>query len=522
MRVSAFVAFGFAWTAGICLLLAGGQAAAIEKAELAAATRSITPDELKRHVDVLSDDSFEGREAGSRGGRAAGNYLWQHFERNGLRGIGDNGSFFQSFNSSARNIVGLLEGSDPELKREIVLIGAHYDHVGYGKPNNSYGPWGYIHNGADDNASGVAGLLEVLDAVKQLPSPPKRSILFALWDGEEQGLLGSQHWTANPTLPLDRIVLAINLDMIGRLRNGKVEVIGSRSGSGLRRLVSEANREAGQGTPLDLDFTYKLKADSDHWPFFARSIPILMFHTGLHGDYHRPSDDAHRINVEGIGRVGRLVLHTVMLAAEAGQEIPFRSVARQETEYHQAAIEQPIPQRPPQFGMSFKQLPGEETQLVVTVVTRGSPAERGGLKEGDRLVSFQGMPIKDEARFRLELLASSGETTLVVERADMAEPVALKITPQGGPVRVGISWRIDEAEPDVVVLTQVVNGSPAQAAGLALRDRIYSVNGERFIGSDQFARLLRSTSSPLEMEVERQGRLQTLSLHLLENVAAAE
>ena len=198
----------------------------------------------------------------------------------GLAPAGDGGTYFQSFNGASRNILGLVEGSDPQLKQQVILLGAHYDHVGYGRANNSFGPCGYIHNGADDNASGVAGLLEVVDAVKQLPTPPKRSILFALWDGEEQGLLGSRHWVGRPTVALSRVAVAINMDMIGRLQeSAALEVYGTRTAAGLRRLVSEANGEAKRWT---IDFDWKLKSDSDHWPFYERRIPILMFHTGLH------------------------------------------------------------------------------------------------------------------------------------------------------------------------------------------------------------------------------------------------
>src|SRR5262249_45517286 len=157
------------------------------------------------------------------------------------------------------NILAVVEGSDPQLRDEYVLIGAHYDHVGYGNARNSYGPFGMIHNGADDNASGVAGMLEVARAVAQLASRPKRSILFAFWDGEEKGLLGSQYWVEHPTVPLKSVTLAINADMIGRLRNATVTVYGVRTVRGLRRLVSHQNQIAN----LLLDFTWENKPDSD-------------------------------------------------------------------------------------------------------------------------------------------------------------------------------------------------------------------------------------------------------------------
>src|SRR5947208_11154718 len=153
------------------LICSSAQAA--DRAALATAAASITKDELKTYVDVLADDTLEGRETGSRGARAAANYVFKAFEKLGAAPAGDGGTYFQSFNASSRNVLSIVEGSDPRLKDQTIVIGAHYDHVGYGSSRNSYGPIGYIHNGADDNASGVAGLLEVLDAVKHLSEAPR-------------------------------------------------------------------------------------------------------------------------------------------------------------------------------------------------------------------------------------------------------------------------------------------------------------------------------------------------------------
>ena len=495
---------GFAVCWSVC-----GLALAVERAELIAAVNSITKEEAKSVVDMLADDSFEGREAGSRGGRAAGNFLMKEMERHGLSPAGDGGTYFQGFNSASRNILGLIEGSDPQLKNEVILIGAHYDHVGYGRQTNSFGPFGYVHNGADDNASGVAGVLEIMGAVKQLSEPPRRSILLVFWDAEEQGLLGSYHWLSAPTLRGKSLVAAINLDMIGRLRNTRLEVYGTRTTTGLRRVISEANREAG----LDIDFNWKMKADSDHWPFFTRSIPSIMFHTGLHENYHRPSDDAHTISPDGIASVTRVVLLTAIDLANRDAVGKFREASRQEHAGTQSWLEQPVAGQSPRFGIPFE-VRGDPPQFVLVGVSPGSPAERAGMRRGDRLVAFQGRPIDSEQRFRLELLAAPGETRFTVERAGVPAPLEVKVTPLGEPIRVGITWRADDAEPDAVLLTQVVYGSAAQIAGLALRDRIYSVNGLPFRGSDEFARLISSQPSPLEFEVERNGRLATVKLEL--------
>ena len=187
-----------------------------EAGTLQAALDSITAPELQKFVETLADDTFEGREAGSRGGRAAGNYLLEQMEKRGLKPAGTDGGYVQEFGRGYRNLLGIVEGSDEKLKKEIIVVGAHYDHVGYGSRSNSFGPLGLIHNGADDNASGSSGLLELMEAVQKLPRAPKRSILFVYWDGEEKGLLGSRHWTSAPTLPLERVKFCVNVDMIGR------------------------------------------------------------------------------------------------------------------------------------------------------------------------------------------------------------------------------------------------------------------------------------------------------------------
>ena len=498
--------FGFALS-----LVASGTATAIERAEILAAVSSITKEEAQELINILADDSFEGREAGSRGGRAAGNLLMKEFEKAGLTPAGDGKSYFQDFQGSSRNILGLLEGSDRLLKHEIILLGAHYDHVGYGRATNSLGPIGYIHNGADDNASGVSGVLEIAEAVRQLGTPPRRSILFALWDAEEQGLLGSQHWLTSPTLDKSRIVAAVNLDMIGRLRDSRLEVFGTRTGTNMRRIVSYANRDAG----LDLDFSWTLKADSDHWSFFRQSIPSIMFHTRLHDDYHRPSDDPHTINAQGVENVSRLALLTVLELAERDGAHAFRESSRGEHAGTRAWLEQPVAPQAPRWGIPFE-WKGEPGNIVLTGVSPGSPADRAGLKTGDRVVAFRGKPIQSEERFRLELLGAAGECAFTVERDGAGSLLEIKVTPAGSPIRVGVTWRTDDAEPGSVVLTQVVYGSAANNAGLAIRDRIYTVNGKQFANEDEFATLLATSSTPLHLEVERQGRVSTVRLDVLD------
>jgi hypothetical protein len=358
----------------------------------------------------------------------------------------------------------------------------------------------------------------MLDAVKRLPQPPRRSLLFAFWDSEEGGLHGSRHWVSRPTVPLQKVVLDINIDMIGRLKNNRMELLGSRTAPGLRRLVSETN---GAG-PTTIDFDWKIKPDSDHWPFYEKRIPYLMFHTGLHGDYHRPSDDAHLVNHEGLAAVTKMVFEFAIRLADEEQVPAFREAARSETGSSPASLEQAVSQQPPRFGLPFRIDAGDEPKFFVTALTAGSPAEKSGIRAGDRLLEFQGEPIRDDGRFRLQLLAASGETTFLVQRPGSETPLLFKIIPTGDPIRVGITWRLDDGEPGTAIVTQVIYGSAAHAAGVKFADRVYSIGGRSFKSQTELLNVLSNATSPLEMVLERDGRLRTATLTLLSEPPAAE
>ncbi len=495
----------------VCAILVLGpiSRAAENNAALTAAA-TITASELKSHVDVLADDSLEGREGGSRGGKAAGGYLAAEMQKLGLKGGGDSGSFFQSFPGGQRNLLGVWEGSDPELKKQYVVIGAHYDHVGYGSRTNSFGPTGYIHNGADDNASGVAGLLEIIEAFTSIEAHPQRSVLFAMWDGEEKGLLGSKHWLRQPTVSTKDVVLYINLDMIGRLRKSQVEVYGTRTTKGLRWLTNQAN----QAEKLVLDYTWEMKENSDHYSFYERGMPTMMFHTGLHDNYHRPSDDAHLINNDGIQQVAKLVFGLAYEVANSKQTFAFRSESRREDPYQRRIFEQPIAPSPPRLGVEWQDPKAGEAGVVIAKVTTGLPAAKAGFKTGDRLVKFDGQEVTGDMQLRQAVLAAPSPAEAEVIRAEQAEPVKLTIELNGAPIRVGITWRDDPAEPNCVLITQVVYGSAAHAAGLKERDRIYEVGGKSFTGSTEFLQLINESASPLDVLAERSGILKHYSLTL--------
>ena len=243
----------------------------------------------------------------------------------------------------SRNVLASLPGSDSELGKEFVIIGAHLDHVSGNEDT--------IYNGADDDASGIAGLLAIAEAFAASPERPRRSILFAAWNAEERGLLGSYYYVAHPSFPLDQTRLMLQMDMIGRNEEipdsenhrfrglteqtaeenrNSLNVLGYSRSSDIRRLVDDSNRWIG----LSLKFRYDnhsldLLRRSDHWPFLNRGIPVAFFHTGLHPDYHRATDTAEKINYDKMEKIVRLVFLSAWTAANAVQPPALSRVGHQ-------------------------------------------------------------------------------------------------------------------------------------------------------------------------------------------------
>ncbi len=487
----------------------GGSAA--ENAAFEAALSSITRDEAKVLVEALADDIFEGREAGARGGRAAAGYLVDQLKQLDVRPAGTTDEYYQPFGGNYRNILVAIDGADAELAKEWIVVSAHYDHVGYGNSRNSYGPTGYIHNGADDNASGTAALLEVIEAFSASGIRPRRSLLFVFFDAEEQGLLGSKHWVGQPTVPLEKIPVMVNVDMVGRLREQRLTVHGTRSAAGLRQIVSRQNPHA----DLRIDFTWKNRANSDHYPFFERNIPFLMLHTGLHDDYHRPSDDADKLNLDGIEQAARLLFALTHELATRESLPGFRAAARGESEWQRRRAARRLAPAAPRLGVRWSD-DDENVELkeglVLTEVVPGYAAYREGLRTGDRVLEFAGERVTSGLQFRGLILWATSPVAVRFVRGEGAEPQLLSVNLDGPPVRLGISFRTDEASPGEMIVNRVTAGSPAARAGLKLRDRIYRVGERTFADRAEFLNLVNTLPSPIPLLVEREGYLQTLTL----------
>lgn len=473
--------------------------AAERNASFSHALDSIRLETLQEHVDYLADDRLEGREAGSRGGLEAAKYIQQQFSATGIGPGGVDGGYTQPFAPNFRNVLGWLEGSDPDVRQQTIIVGAHYDHVGYGNRRNSRGPVGYVHNGADDNASGTAALLEIAEAFTLLAEPPRRSILFVGWDAEEKGLLGSQHWIAYPTVPLENVVFMLNMDMIGRLRDNRLTLFGVRSGYGLRQLASRCNND------LALDFSWKLVANADHWPFFENRIPVVTLHTGTHDEYHTPYDDVDLINASGMQRVARFMFVLAFELADRPEPIRLRKAATHETPELRQQLEARRPHLVDRLGARWdKNRPGAWLRAVVA----DSPAANAGLKPGDRVVRFAGRSIEQSADMDAAVAAAENSITAIVERKGTTEPLELELTLRGEPLRLGVTWRLDDAEPHCIILTHVVPNSPADEAGLRPGDHVYEAVGEPLTDETDFAERVAQAKDTLELLVERDGRLQ--------------
>ncbi len=470
------------------------------------ALESIKTDNLKGHVGFLADDRQEGREAGSRGGRVCGDYVAKQLARYQLEPVGSDG-YFQPFPLGCRNVLGQLRGSDPRLQFEIILVGAHYDHVGYGSRRNSRGSIGQIHNGADDNASGTAALLELAEAFSLLSEPPARTVVFVAWDAEEKGLLGSKHWVRHPTVPLDNVVFTFNMDMIGRLRNNTVTVFGTRSGFGLRRFVAEHN------CGFNLAFDWTTKPNADHWSLFDRRIPYLMFHTGKHAEYHTENDDLELIDHEGMRRIARFLFATIYDLANARRASRFRAAARYEANQMRRQLCAPAGRPAVRLGVQWREPAAAEEGIQLTSVQAGSPAEAARLQPGDRIIQLGGQKVHSGDELQWAVFHASGPTDLVVQRPGESEPRKITTRLPGDRLRIGITWRVDSAAPGTVVLTRVMPGSPAHQAGLRAGDRVYQVAGEDFADEKEFAERLRHLPGSVEFLIERQGRLETVILH---------
>jgi hypothetical protein len=306
---------------------------------------------------------------------------------------------------TAHNVVGLLRGTDPTLRDQAIVIGAHYDHLGRGG-ETSLAPdrYGEVHHGADDNASGTTVVMALARAFAAAGGAP-RTLVFAAFSGEELGLLGSAEYVRRPAIPIDRTVLMVNLDMVGRLRAGRLYIGGIDSGTGLRPVVMDATR----GLSLAVELPPSPIGPSDHTTFYVAGCPVLFFFTGGHSDYHRPSDTWDRINGEGLVTVGTVVARVVSVVA-SGPTPP--AYVKIDPPRGRAGRYGPFFGVVPEFGADG--VPG----VTITGVRPGSPADKAGVRPGDVIVKFAGVDVKtlEDLMFVLRGRHAGDEVQVVVVR----------------------------------------------------------------------------------------------------------
>jgi aminopeptidase YwaD len=323
---------------------------------------------------------------------------------------------------TVHNVVGYLPGETDEY----LIIGAHYDHLGLGG-QFSLAPslTGTVHPGADDNASGTSGVIELARHFSALPKP-KRGILFMTFAGEELGLLGSGYYANHPELPLDKAVAMINMDMIGRVRDGKIYVGGAGTGTTLRRDLDAITPNY---TQLHVDYSDNSGyGSSDHTSFTAKQVPVLFFFSGLHADYHKPSDTWDKIDANAGIQVVRLVADIAdRLDSEPGRP-QFVRVEEKENAHSGVAAGSGSG-----YGPSFGSIPdfAEPPRGVrFADITPGSPAAKAGLKAGDILVKFGNDAIQNLYDFTYALRAHKAGEEVEVEvlRADKSLTVKVQLT----------------------------------------------------------------------------------------------
>ncbi|RPD96460.1 M20/M25/M40 family metallo-hydrolase [Aureibaculum marinum] len=295
--------------------------------------QDITVEELKEHIKFLASDKNKGRFPGEKMNKKVVKYIKKQFKQSGIKPIKNN--YKQTFMAQLRvkknepkkpkvktwNVVGLIEGSDPKLKHEYIVLGAHYDHLGLGYgPSSKSDKVGVIYHGADDNASGTAALLEIGEKLAANKEILKRSVILVAFGAEEQGLLGSRYFVNNPIVPLNQIKLMINMDMVGRLNSQNQIYMG---GAGTFNGGMELMKNLGPKHNLSPIVHSGSVGGSDHVSFYKKQISVIGLHTGGHPQYHTPEDTADLINYLGEKKVCNYIYDAIENISTRSNEINF-------------------------------------------------------------------------------------------------------------------------------------------------------------------------------------------------------
>jgi len=376
-------------------------------------------DQFFADVAYLADDKLEGRAFGSKGEMKAGDYIAKRYKNRGLKPLGENGTWFQEVKVKSnnphdvefagkgdqaaltgRNVIGWLDHGAPYT----IVLGAHYDHLGYGHIGSLHSGQPAIHNGADDNASGVAMILEM---AQRLSRQKKFNYVFIAFTGEENGLWGSNYFCKNPTIDFSKVTAMFNFDMVGRLTDKKLAINGTGTSPEWTGLINASNIYG-----LSLTMTESGVGPSDHTQFYLQDLPVLHFFTGAHEDYHRPSDDAHLINTQGMEVIADMVSKLILMMDD-NTKLPFTKTV------------DPDPSSTPRMSVTLGVLPDylyDGHGMRIDGVREGRPAEKAGMTKGDIIVRIGDIDIKDIYAYMEALGAfQPGEQTTLVALRDGKE-----------------------------------------------------------------------------------------------------
>ncbi len=372
---------------------------------------------LKNDVTFLASDELEGREVGTEGERKAASFVIDRFQSLALTPGGTDG-FYQRFevtpamnpheqpkietsgdtsNIIGYNIIALVDNPGDEM----IIIGAHYDHLGYGGVSSLYRGDSLVHNGADDNASGVAVMLMLAELIKK--KALQKDVAFIAFSGEEEGLWGSNYFSKNATVDLARVTAMVNLDMVGRLDEQRALAIhGTGTSPSWEDIIYQANADS-----LNLILRPSGVGPSDHTSFYLQDIPVLHFFTGQHEDYHKPSDDSEKLNYEGMAKMA-MMIDRIIDEIDRSEKLAFTKT-RDES------------RSTPRFTVTLGVVPdylyGGEG-MRIDGVTEGKPASVAGLLKGDVVIQLGDSPVEDMNTYMraLSTFEKGNETNVVVKR----------------------------------------------------------------------------------------------------------
>ena len=374
---------------------------------------------MKEDVAILANDSLNGRKTGSDGEQKAADYIAKRFEDLGLQPKGSEG-FFQKFTYKAsknphqeaeftaenndstetgQNVIAYLDNK----AENTVVIGAHYDHLGMGGEGSLYREGEAIHNGADDNASGVAMMLHLADSLQKKGSPKNNNYLFIAFSGEEEGLLGSNYFVKNPTINTKKVTYMLNMDMVGRLNSENTLAV---YGVGTSPILKQAvNANAGE---LKIAENESGVGPSDHTSFYLADIPVLHFFTGQHEDYHKPSDDTEKVNFEGMKIVSNYIF-SIIKDLDNQPKLPFKK-----TKNESEAV--------PDFKVTLGVVPDylfSGKGMRIDGVGEDKPAQKAGLQKGDIVVKMGDYDVTDMMSYMKSLSKfEKGQTvTVTIDRS---------------------------------------------------------------------------------------------------------